>query len=543
MPINAGRLPGRQLVAWLETEPPDEGRRAFEDRKFRVDPCSEQQLRQPDFLAGLTAVVFTQNAAKPLQVAQHLRDHGARLLDYDCQIILRPGSRELSLEPSIFTSVIDKLRLSTAWLPPKEAAKLKWQRPIGTLPPFPRAHFFSFDIAWPEIANVVAANPPGPAPNLSLEITTQGVKSESSGSAPGLAEDEKILIRRAFSDCADISLVAVGGGRSGLSVYRAHAELEKGLEGRWPQPYFVKIGDRQKVLAEYENYEGRVRPYVPFHLGPHLDAKRCCLGARKGVIVGDYVEESESLRDCACEGRAASAIACLFDRTLLGWHRVSETKSISISKALKHRFPWKIVGPRFLRAQALGATRNLGQLRNLFRACSSKPVLIGLVHGDLHSANVRVRATDAIVIDFFAHQRFPLVYDAATLEASLLVEGFADDTRDIQEWLHSVESLYAQPPLTGTLPYVNPKSASFWFYSCVHQVRRYARQWECERNQYAGALAVALLIKAAKDPRAAEPEASRRAAAYVLAERLLVATFGTSASSTSSSVSVGAVQP
>jgi hypothetical protein len=543
MPINAGRLPGRQLVAWLETEPPDEGRRAFVDRKFRVDPCTEQQLRKPDFLAGLTAVVLAQRPDKPLQIVQYIQDHAARLLDYDCQIILRPGSRTLSLEPSIFTNVIDKLRLWTAWLPPKEAMKLKWQRPVDALPPFPRAHFFSFDVAWTEIANVVAANPPGPAPNLSLEITTQGANGKNGASAFELAEDEKILIRRAFSDCADVSLVAVGGGRSGLSVYRVHAELEKGLEGRWPQPYFVKIGDRQKILAEYENYEGRVRPYVPFHLGPHLDAKRCCLGARKGVIVGDYVEESESLRDCACKGRSASAIACLFDRTLLGWHRVFEIKSISISKALKHRFPWKILGTRFLRAQALGATRDLRQLRNLFRACSSKPVLIGLVHGDLHSENVRVRATDAIVIDFFAHQRFPLVYDAATLEASLLIEGFSDDTRDIKEWLRSVEPLYAQPPLAGTLPYVNPKNASFWFYSCVHQIRRYARQWECDRNQYAGALAVALLIKATKDPRAAEREASRRAAAYVLAERLLVATFETSATTANSSASAGAVQP
>ncbi len=542
MPINAGRLPGRQLVAWLETEPPDKGRRAFEDRKFKVDPCTEQQLREPDFLAGLTAVVFTQNPEKPLQIAQFLENNAARLLDYDCQIILRPGSPELSKDPSIFTNAVNRLRLWTAWLPAKQAATLKWQGPAGALPPFPRAHFFSFDTEWIEIANVVAENPPGPAPNLSLEITAQIPMAGTGVRVRDLAEDEKLLLRRAFSDCADVSLVAVGGGRSGLSVYRAHAELAKGLEGRWPQPYFVKIGDRQKVFAEYENYEGRVRPYVPFHLGPHLDAKRCCLGARKGVIVGDYVEESESLRDCACEGRAASAIACLFDRTLLGWHRVFESKPVSISKALKYRFPYRIFAPRLSRAKALGAKLELKQLRNLFRNCLSKPVLMGLVHGDLHSANVRVRASDAIVIDFFAHQKYPLVFDAATLEASLLVEGFADDKRGVQEWLASVEPLYSQAPFNGAMSHVNPKSPSFWFYACVHQIRRYARQWECGQNQYAGALAVALLIKATKNERVAEPEASRRAAAYVLAERLLLAAFGADASSNSSAASAGTVQ-
>lgn len=524
MPINLGRPPGRNHIAWLEIDPPVEGRHAFLDRGFRVTRCSENDLRSADFLAGLTAVIFVQNAEKPLQIASHIESHGQRLLDYDCQIVLRPGSEELSLEPSILTNAINKIRLSTAWLPPKQAASLKWLRPSGALPPFPRAHFFSFEIPWNVIANVVAENPPGPAPNPSLQISLQAVTAGAF--APVLDDDEKLLIERAFSDCADISLEPIGGGRSGLSVYRAHAELEQGLEGRWPQPYFVKIGDRQKIVAEYEHYEGRVRPYVPFHLGPHLDSKRCCLGARKGIIVGDYVEESESLRDCACEGRAASAIACLFDRTLLGWHRVFETKESSIAKALKHRFPSKMLEPRRSRVTALGARLTLPKLRQLFRRCTSRPVLIGLVHGDLHSANVRVRATDAIVIDFFAHQKYPLVFDAATLEASLFVEGFRDDKRELQDWLQSVEPLYAEPAVLGPLPHVNPKNASFWFYACVHQIRRYARQWECAENQYAAALAVALLIKATKDLNVPEPEASRRAAAYIMAERLLLTTFG-----------------
>jgi hypothetical protein len=133
------------------------------------------------------------------------------------------------------------------------------------------------------------------------------------------------------------------------------------------------------------------------------------------------------------------------------------------------------------------------------------------------------------VIDFFAHQKYPLVFDAATLEASLLVEGFRDDKRPVNNWLKSVEPLYTQRPLFGALPHVKPKDASFWFYTCVRQIRRYARQWEVAENQYVGGLAVALLIKATKDPRASEPEASRRAAAYLLAERLLVATFGDAA--------------
>ena len=136
-------------------------------------------------------------------------------------------------------------------------------------------------------------------------------------------------------------------------------------------------------------------------------------------------------------------------------------------------------------------------------------------------------ATDAVVIDFFAHRtNHPLLCDAATLEASLLVEGFSGDNRDAKEWMRSLDSLYDHSPLDYGVTQANPKNRSFWFHACVQQIRRYARQWECGQHQYAAALALALLIKAKKDANAAEPEASRRAAAYVFAERILVLNFG-----------------
>jgi hypothetical protein len=371
MSINIGVPPGRREVAWLGIEPPQDARDAFVERGYRTTRCSEDDLRRPDFLAGITAVVFVQNAGKPLQIGEYIKNHAARLLDYDCQIILRPGSEQLSVKPSIITNAINKRLIWTAWLPPEEASKLRWQTAqgaVGSLPPFPRANFFSFSVSWKEVANVVAENPSGRAPSSSLQITVQP-NNEGRHHGSGLTEDELVLIRRAFWDCADVSLEPVSGGRSGVSVFRAHAELEQGLAGRWPQPYFVKIGNRRKIFAEFEHYEGRVRPYVPFHLGPHLDSNRCCLGARKGVIVGDYVEESESLRDCACEGRAASAIACLFDRTLLGWHRVFEARQTSIADDLNSRFPKALVGARLNRARALGANYDLSQLRQLFQKC------------------------------------------------------------------------------------------------------------------------------------------------------------------------------
>jgi len=525
MPIELNRLRGRKQVAWFGTTPPHDGRRVFEEREYLVTSCTDVDLQEPAYLAGLSAVVFTQSVEKPLQIAKDLEQHAQRLLNYDCRIILRSAQSGLP----ILTNLIDLLRLPTGGLPPHEAEKLsKWQNPKNGDPPLPHARYFDESVLWSNVANFVSDGQPGAAPNRALNITIEDrVDSQGKKHKSFLTEQSTLLLQRAFADCKDIHLVPMPDGHSGVAVYRACAELAGGLHGQWPQPHFVKIGKRGKIFAEYKIYEENVDPYVPFHLGPHLVRERCCLGANEGVIVGDYVEESESLRNCAFDGRSASAIACLFDRTLLGWHRQAHKVWTPLSAGLLRHFPRRIDGQRFKRAQQLGATRNLQQLRSLFELCVSMPVLVGPIHGDLHAANVRVRATDAIVIDFFAHRsNYPLLYDAATLEASLLVEGFANDDRNAQEWLDSLAPLYDYRPLDAAVTQANPKNRSFWFHACVQQIRRYARQWECGRDQYAGALALALLIKTSKDPSAPETEASRRAAAYVLAERVLSKTFG-----------------
>jgi len=509
----------RHQVAWFRDNPPRKGCVAFLEREFRVSPtaCSVQDLQQHAFLSALAAVVFTQNPAKPLQITRDLQAYAPMLLDYDCRVIVRhaPSAGDK------FAQLLASVRLPMSGLPVEAGGRIEERDP-----PLPHVRVFGPIVPWRRVANFVAENPAGYAPSYDLNIPPIVDEVVDGEGIRQLSADHERLLRRAFWDCAEVHLVPMDDGRSGVSVYRAYSELAEGQLGRWPLPHFVKMGNRAKIFDEYQNYETRVDPYVPFHLGPHLVRERCCLGARHGIIVGDYVEESESLRDCARRGRAASAIACLFDRTLFGWHRFAQRKPSSIADELKHVFPRKIASNRFARAQELGARKTIAELRTLFDLCTESPVLIGPIHGDLHAANVRVRATDAIVIDFVGHREFPLVYDAACLEASLLVEGFADDRRDCKEWLQSLEPLY-DFLLDGTLPHINPKNASFWFHACARQIRRYARQWECSSHQYAAALAVALLFKASKDSGARESEACRRAAAYVLAERILTKAFYT----------------
>jgi len=158
----------------------------------------------------------------------------------------------------------------------------------------------------------------------------------------------------------------------------------------------------------------------------------------------------------------------------------------------------------------------------------SKSVLIGPIHGDLHATNVLVRGADAIVIDFEkVLPTEPLLYDAASLEGSLLVDGFFNDKRSTSEWLASISKLYEKGAVLGLTEPCHPKDGSAWFYDCVRQIRIHARELECEPFQYATVLAVVLAKKSCNTHEFPnEKRETLRAAAYLFAERILLAETG-----------------
>jgi hypothetical protein len=145
------------------------------------------------------------------------------------------------------------------------------------------------------------------------------------------------------------------------------------------------------------------------------------------------------------------------------------------------------------------------------------------VHGDLHAGNILVRSTDAVVIDFEKTAvALPILYDAASVEGGLLVDGFAKDGRKLSELLASLEPLYLDGADLGWRIPCHPGNPSSWFYDCAHQIRIQARQMECQEFQYAATLALVFTRKAC-NPRVFDPETEGlRAIAYVLAERLFL---------------------
>jgi len=496
----------RKNVVWMDREPPREAERAFREREYRVSRCTDADLRAPEYLAGLSAVVLTQSEDKPLRIARQLEAHAQNLLDYDCRIIIRGASGVRAIVGALESQGIPAAGL------PADARTTEHEEP-----PLPFARYFDSSVGWAEVANFVQTCPHRPYPNLSLEIEVE----EAGESRVTLDTSIDILLRRAFSDCSRVCVQELAGARSGAKVYRVYAELGGGVLGEVTQPFIVKTAPRADIVSEYVNYEDRVHPYIPFHLGPHLDYKRCCLGGKDGLLVLNYVTESETLLRCASEGRALPAIACLFDRTLFGWHRQAREVDVPFARPLERRFPTTIDSKRREIAGRLGATLDAGELMELFRRCTSTPVLVGPIHGDLHATNVRVRSSDAVIIDFKTQENFPLLFDAATLEASLLVEGDFPQKLVPSEWIDTIKPLYEGTLFACLGPQSAPNSWSSWFYASVRQIRGYARQWQCGENQYAAALSLALLEKAEKDSDAVEPEASRRAGAYLFAELTL----------------------
>jgi Ser/Thr protein kinase RdoA (MazF antagonist) len=156
------------------------------------------------------------------------------------------------------------------------------------------------------------------------------------------------------------------------------------------------------------------------------------------------------------------------------------------------------------------------------------------VHGDLHARNVRVRANDAVVIDFARSDgEGPLIYDLAMLEASLLIDAFSEESQGAT-WVAAVKPLYRDISKSGVFPHAPARSHAAWFFSCVRQIRLEAAAMQrggSGESQYATALAVALLLKACKAAKVngstdvIAAETFRRGAALFFADQILTEMF------------------
>ncbi len=515
----------RTRVCFWGAMPDSPGLAAFTSRGLRPEKFTAS-MRAPRELAVTDSVVLTQDANNLKGVYLDLERYADRLLAFDCRIYVRvaPGLTIQGRERTTIVNAIRKLRLPGAALRREEWASIDdgELREREGYPLAPYVCVCDTSWTWEVIAQMISENPAGDPPNLDLlpnAVTSDGRKLR-------LNPESVLLLQRAFGDCSEVHLRGMQDGLSGVSVYRAYTKQTAGLNARWPASYFVKIGARSTIWREYFHYEGHALEYIPFYLAPRLTLERCGLGAREGIIVGDFVEQAEPLRDAARAGRAIHALGTLFSRTLAAWrHDAEKDHARSIGQVLAEFLPsgWDIPAERkAIITREFEVTADVPEIRELLKKCDAKPVLIGTIHGDLNPSNVLIRLSDAILIDFEKlKEGRPLLYDAASVEAGLLVDGFAMDKRKPKEWLQSIENLYDSHELFEWRVPCHPKDGSSWFYDCVRQIRAQSKQLELEAGQYAAALGIALVRKSCNEHIFRDRRDALRAGAYVLGERIL----------------------
>jgi hypothetical protein len=343
------------------------------------------------------------------------------------------------------------------------------------------------------------------------------------------SDEDKVLLQRAFHDCADVKLSRLPGGAS-ADVFQAFATLKESRVGPHPLPFFVKLDRRPKIEREIANYRDCTASFVPFYARPNIDDDRCFLGDDRGIIVGNFADQSSPLADLINQGSASTAITSLFDDALNGWRRqgilrYSDLKTATVADSLggailggfseDHR---KRAEDVFKRAKRFGATLDPQALADKMHALPPHAHRCVLMHGDLHGDNVRVRNGQAILIDFAQVQPGPIVGDPAALDAALaLSTPLASDAI----WKVAIDELYTREALVQLPHASDPGSPSSCFWDAIRQIRRFGLAEESVTGEYAAAVAVFLFRHSFRKPRQGESP-DRRPYLYAACNKLML---------------------
>jgi hypothetical protein len=384
----------RRKVLWFGNPPDAAVMAEFGNRGLIVQVCSGTVA--PADWAVATGIVFRFDAGQPSAFETQLRGLACLAANHGLLVVtLADDDRAfLAMDP-----ILNMLELG-----------FETTKALG-----PPAH---------DIPELIARYDPGPGDpgEAGVEILGERVPDQT-----------RLFFRRAFSDCKSISIARLKGGRS-ADVFSVYPLFRDSLVGPRPLPLFAKVDVREKILKEWDNYQTYVGRYIPFHARPNLEPDRCLVGASHGILVGDFVEQSESLWDVAKRGAAQPALYSLFDHALRGWrlqaYEQDEWPTVQprMFASLEHLF--KPTNPIFTKrerdATAFGEVRSPQEIFSILKANDGIKHRVAPQHGDLHVNNIRALRGEAILIDFnSARAPAPLVADPASLEVSLSSSVFA----------------------------------------------------------------------------------------------------------------------
>jgi hypothetical protein len=378
---------------------------------------------------------------------------------------------------------------------------------------------------------IVLVTPRGEESELIEEIVrvreqpTINVSLQVIGGEP-LSSEEEILLKRAFGDCSAVKLVKQSTGSA--KVFCAFASLLNSRVGPIPLPFFVKFDDRKKIERELDNYRQCTTLHVPFNQRPNLDDERCLLSHSSGVIVGNFVEQSESLMEAIDRGAGRDALHSLFEGALRGWRRQPfyDTQYVVDMNILGHLRRSRPIAYNLGRKRRLEkrrhsagpAVRPFEELDAMLAALPAIKYRYGTTHGDLHGNNVRIASSDAILIDFASVDYGPLTVDPAALDVSLMM-----DTKLIagDDWVRLADEVYELKALRAPAVPPRPERDAANLLDALHYIRQTAFTVQFSDMEYPIVVALQLLRKASYDGDDAEGQ-RRRVHAYRLADRIIV---------------------
>lgn len=481
----------RPEVLWFGTPPPPETKREFVQRNLHLLCC-----------ASADGVDTSNACAAVFQFGSDMPEHVVRAADVHVRTLIDSGLRVDLIADDDET--MGRVQASTKSVLNVAGVAVRTDTPAHSL------------------AEKIARHNAGQRPRADLKI-------EVAGDREPLREADKILFKRAFAHCSRIVLEELTGDLSQARVFAVHMTVHTSNAGAWPQPDFAKLDRRNKIDQEYRNYREYADRYIPFGLRPNIHDP--VFGAERGLLVGSFVDRSESLWNLARRNLAARAVTSLIEETLGGWRDQAYGRDPDEGSVVQAMIDAGILRPCKLQSRYVedafhfGITAKpeiildqLGKLRQRYRSAPA--------HGDLHGENVRVRNDHAIVIDLASVVRSaPLTADLAALETWLAFQMPLECNPQVYEdaisaiWAAEIDRLYAPSSFLHPPGPCDPTSKFCWMSSVVRQLRRMGIAVQSCSTEYQAAVAVQLLRRCQWDDGPAA-DRFRRTKGYAVAAQL-----------------------
>jgi hypothetical protein len=380
-----------------------------------------------------------------------------------------------------------------------------------------------------EIAEIIARHQCGPSPT-ELIIDPSDILKEINNS------EIELLLRRSFFDCERIYLEQIKGGRDSNYLLKVHAWIRDSHVGcPLPLPFFAKIASKKKISRELKNYADYTEMYISFQFRPNYRPERCISTRNFSALIGNFVDDSISLRTALEDSYNTGIIFSLFERSMHSLRLQSSVQKRMPSKGELTSFMEGVIGIDDLlknedvisKARDLGLKTDVKKIYEKLLVNCPLPILMGTIHGDLHSGNVMVRGNDAILIDFSAIRMGPLTADPITLEVSLSFNLGESQAPEFRKWKSFVDSAYNPDALAKPLAFTESvPNEFFWLRRSIREIRHILAGCDCSSDEVKVIMAsylmrIARLTPNARKSRKEQFEFKCHSYALVLAEGIV----------------------